>query len=161
MANRHEDAYQRNLADWRKTDFVTGIDIRTTPYSCVLCHRLAGCYRLADAPPLPQACEIAWGCTAWWTSIMNGETPRSAWRTQDTSVDRDAIGLAVSIRQCCLQIQDSVETLIKPRIRASTRQWRTQALQEDLATLQSLDPQNPLIEIGRKCLVRVSAVRCH
>jgi len=73
MANRHEDAYQRNLADWRKTDFVTGIDIRTTPYSCVLCHRLAGCYRLADAPPLLKHAKLH-GDAPPVTSIMNGET---------------------------------------------------------------------------------------
>jgi hypothetical protein len=81
MPTRHEAAYQRDLAEYRATPFIVGIQIHPTEYSCSLCRAIGGCYRLKDVPPLPDCCENPWGCTVWWVTVFDNEITGVDWST--------------------------------------------------------------------------------
>lgn len=79
----HSAAYMRDLADYRKTPFIVGIRIISrADIKCSNSSKIAGCYRLADAPDWPPSeCDSEMGCLCWWVSIHDDEAERLTFKS--------------------------------------------------------------------------------
>lgn len=76
--------YEQDLSEWRKTDFIVGIEWMALERSCKAGKRKAGCYRLENAPPFEtpgcdfEECETQ--CSCFWVQLLKGREPPPSWR---------------------------------------------------------------------------------
>jgi hypothetical protein len=87
LRNTHTPAYERDLLAWRKAPFIAGIKIiARDDVSCATAQRMAGCYRMEDAPDYPfDGCEMesedeCGFCLCWWECIFDDEQPEGGWK---------------------------------------------------------------------------------
>lgn len=79
----HAAAYERDLMQWRETNFVVGIRIEgpRNGTECSFSSLYEGCYRLEDAPDYPFGlCDNEPCCVCFWSFIADDEAEGIEWK---------------------------------------------------------------------------------